>query len=469
MLCVGDLMLDRFIYGEVSRISPEAPIPVVRIGRETAVLGGAGNVVRNATALGAAICFVAVVGDDAVGREVTAMVGADERVEPYLLVERKRASTVKIRYIADGQQLLRADSETTKPIAKKTGATLIRVATDAVPLNDVVVLSDYAKGVLTPAVTKAVIAAARDAGKPVVVDPKGTDYARYAGATVVTPNRLELAGATGMRVDDEASVAEAAAALLERYAIDAAVVTSGKHGMSVVPRDGTPEHLQAEGREVFDVSGAGDTVVATLATALGRGTPLLEAARLANHAAGIVVGKVGTAVVYSEDLLHAIHAGEWSAVEAKVATLAGTVERVELWRRNGESIGFTNGCFDLLHPGHVSLLAQARTACDRLIVGLNSDASIARLKGPGRPIQSEAARSQVLASLASVDLVVVFEEDTPLALLEALRPDLLVKGADYRRDQVVGADIVEGYGGKVMLVQLAPGHSTSATIARIAK
>ncbi len=469
VLCVGDLMLDRFVYGEVSRISPEAPIPVVRISRETAVLGGAGNVVRNATALGATVCFVAVVGDDAIGRELTAMVGAEERVEPYLLVERKRASTVKTRYIADGQQLLRADSETTQPIAKKTVATLMRVATDAVAANDVVVLSDYAKGVLAPAVVKAIIAAARDLGKPVVVDPKGADFTRYGGATVITPNRPELAAATGMRVDDETAVAEAAAVLLERCAIDAAVVTSGKHGMSVVPGGGTPEHLKAEGREVFDVSGAGDTVVATLATALGRGAPLLEAARLANHAAGVVVGKVGTAVVYSDDLLRAIHADEWSTIEAKVATLARTVGRVDEWRRNGERIGFTNGCFDLLHPGHVSLLAQARTACDRLIVGLNSDASIARLKGPGRPIQSEAARGQVLASLASVDLVVVFEEDTPLALIDSLRPDLLVKGADYRHDQVVGADVVEGYGGEVMLVELAPGHNTTATIARIAK
>jgi D-beta-D-heptose 7-phosphate kinase/D-beta-D-heptose 1-phosphate adenosyltransferase len=469
LLCVGDLMLDRFVYGDVSRISPEAPIPIVRISRETAVLGGAGNVVRNATALGAAVCFIAVVGDDRVGHELTAMVGADERVEPYLLVERNRASTVKTRYIADGQQLLRADSETDKPITNKTVATLMRVATDAVARSDVVVLSDYAKGVLTPAVIESVITAARAAGTPVVVDPKGTDYTRYRGATVITPNRLELSAATGKRVDDEAAVAEAAVELIERCGIEFAVVTGGKHGMSLVPRAGAPEHLKAVGREVFDVSGAGDTVVATLATALGRAVPLAEAARLANHAAGVVVGKVGTAVVYSDDLLHAIHADEWSTIEAKVATLAGTFERVERWRQNGDRIGFTNGCFDLLHPGHVSLLSQARAACDRLIVGLNSDASIARLKGPNRPVQSEAARGQVLASLASVDVVVVFEEDTPLALIDALRPDLLIKGADYRHDQVVGADVVEGYGGKVMLVKLSPGHSTTATIARIAK
>ena len=468
VLCVGDVMLDRFVYGDVSRISPEAPIPVFQIKRETAMLGGAGNVVRNVIALGASACFVAVVGDDPVGRELTAMVGAEERVEPYLPVERDRPSTLKTRYIAGGQQLLRADNETTRPIVAETTDTVMRLATDAVAACDAVVLSDYAKGVLTQAVIEAVIGAARDAGKPVVVDPKGADFTRYRGATVLSPNRRELAAATRMPADDDAGIVAAAAALIEGCAVDAVVVTRGKDGMSVISRDGPHQHLPAAAREVYDLSGAGDTVVATVAAALGRGAKLEDAARLANHAAGVVVGKVGTAVVYSKDLLHAIHADEWSAIEAKIVTLAGAVERVEGWRRKGARIGFTNGCFDLLHPGQVSLLAQAKAACGRLIVGLNSDASVARLKGPDRPIQPDTARAQVLASLASVDLVVVFEEDSPLALIEALRPNLLVKGADYRLDQVVGADLVQSYGGKVMLAKLEPGYSTTRTIARIA-
>ncbi len=469
VLCVGDLMLDRYVYGTVSRISPEAPIPVFHIDREAAMLGGAGNVVRNLTALGAGVAFVAVVGDDAVGRKLTEMVGEDARIEPYLLVERGRPSTVKTRYIADGQQLLRADSETTRPVADALGETLERLVAGALEGCDVAVLSDYAKGVLSDAVIAAAIAAARAAGKPVIVDPKGKDYTRYRGAHVLTPNHRELAAETGIAADDDDAVARAAAALAARCEAETVVVTRGGDGMSVVARDGAVTHLPAEAREVFDVSGAGDTVVATLAAAMARGASVVEAARLANHAAGVVVGKLGTAVVYADELLHAVHADEWAAIEAKIATPAGAAARVARWRAEGLRIGFTNGCFDLLHPGHVSLLAQARAACDRLVVGLNSDASVARLKGADRPIQSETARSQVLASLAPVDLVVVFDEDTPLALIEALRPDVLVKGADYRRDEVVGGDLVESWGGRVLLAKLAPGHSTTRTIARIAK
>jgi len=469
VLCLGDLMLDRFVYGEVSRISPEAPIPVFQVGRETAMLGGAGNVVRNLVALGAGACFVAVVGDDPVGRDLTAMVGAEDRVEPYLLVERDRPSTVKTRYIAHGQQLLRADRETLAPVSDEIAETVIRVAGEAIETCDVVALSDYAKGVLTPAIVAAVIERARAAGKPVVVDPKGADFGRYRGATAITPNQRELMAATGIDGDDDAAVTRAARALIDEIAVAAVLVTRGRRGMSLITAEGERTHFAAEAREVFDVSGAGDTAMATFAAAIGRAAPLVEAARLANHAAGVVVGKVGTAVVGGDDLLHAIHANEWSAIEAKIVTRASAVERVRGWRERGLGIGFTNGCFDLLHPGHVSLLAQAKGACDRLVVGLNSDASVARLKGPGRPVQTEAARAQVIASLASVDLVVVFEADTPLALIEALRPELLVKGADYRLDQVVGGDLVAGYGGAVMLAKLAPGHSTTETIARLAR
>ncbi len=469
VLCVGDLMLDRFVTGEVGRISPEAPVPVFRVTGETRMLGGAGNVARNVTALGASACLVAVVGDDAEGRELAAMAGAEDRLEPSLVVEPGRPSTIKTRYIAAGQQLLRADSETDRPIAAASAEEAARLAADAVQTCDVVVLSDYAKGVLTQAVVDAVIGAARDAGKPVVVDPKGLDFERYRGATVLTPNQGELAAAAGMAVDDDSSAAAAAAALIERCAVEAVLATRGRDGMTLVGRDGAARHLSAEGREVYDVSGAGDAVVATFAAALGQGAPFEDAARLANHAAGIVVGKVGTAVVYSDDLLHAIHAGEWSTIEAKIVTLAGALDRVGGWRRTGQRIGFTNGCFDLLHPGHVSLLAQARAACDRLVVGLNGDASTTRLKGPDRPIQTEAARAQVLASLASVDLVVTFDEDTPLALIEALRPELLVKGADYSLADVVGAKEVQRTGGKVLLAKIEPGHSTTETIARLAK
>ncbi|MFQ5984388.1 MAG: D-glycero-beta-D-manno-heptose-7-phosphate kinase [Alphaproteobacteria bacterium] len=467
VLCVGDLMLDRFVYGEVQRISPEAPIPVFRVEHQAAAPGGAGNVVRNVLSLGASACFIAVVGDDPVGHELIGLVGDETQIEPYLLVERNRRSTLKTRYVAGGQQLLRADSETTQPISQQTADNVIRVAADVMGQANVVILSDYAKGVLTPAVTSAIIADARAAEKPVVVDPKGTDFGRYQGASVLTPNWRELAEAVMMPTGSQEELAEAARAARERFEVSAILVTRGAEGMSLVGPGDEVHHLAAEAREVFDVSGAGDTVIASFSVALGQGTPMPDAVRLANLAAGIVVGKVGTAVVYRDDLVRALHASELMYGEAKIMSPKATLNRIVQWRRAGEKIGFTNGCFDLLHPGHVALLAQARAVCDRLVVGLNSDASAARFKGRGRPIQSEIARAQVLASLATVDVIVIFGEDTPMKLIEAIRPEVLVKGADYRLEEVVGADFVQAYGGKVVLAEIRPGHSTSATIARL--
>ncbi|MGB8275410.1 MAG: D-glycero-beta-D-manno-heptose 1-phosphate adenylyltransferase, partial [Alphaproteobacteria bacterium] len=282
-----------------------------------------------------------------------------------------------------------------------------------------------------------------------------------------TPNRRELAEAVGSALDGDDAIVAAARRVIDTCGIESVLVTRSSDGMTLVPARGNAQHVRAEAREVFDVSGAGDTVVAAVAVALAAGIPIPEATRLANAAAGIVVGKVGTAVVHADELVTALHAQDLLAGGEKIAALAAALDKVAGWRSKGLKIGFTNGCFDLLHPGHVSLLAQAKGACDRLVVGLNNDASVRRLKGDGRPVQSEAARAQVLASLASVDLVVVFADDTPIRLIEAIRPDVLVKGADYRHDQVVGADIVRAYGGRVVLADLVEGHSTTATIARM--
>ena len=467
IMVLGDLMLDRFVYGEVERISPEAPVPVLRVGSEESMLGGAGNVVRNLVALGAQCCFVAVVGDDAIGRDLISMVGEEANIEPYLLVERGRRSTTKVRYVAGSQQLLRADRETDRAIEAATCARIVDIVETGLEGIDAMVLSDYAKGVLTPEVIEAAIAAARDAGIPVIVDPKSTDFGRYRGATVLTPNRRELAIATRMIAETDAEVVEAAARALEDSGADMILVTRSADGMSLVCRDGTVTHLEAQAREVFDVSGAGDTVVASFAAALGRGIGAADAARIANLAGGIVVGKVGTAVIHAEDLTHALRTSTFIANEEKVLVRSAAVEQVARWRKQGRRLGFTNGCFDLLHPGHVSLLRQARARCDRLVVGLNSDRSVRELKGPSRPVQEETSRAQVLASLADVDAVVIFDEETPIALIEALRPDLLVKGADYTVETVVGADIVTAYGGDVFLADLAAGHSTTATISRL--
>jgi D-beta-D-heptose 7-phosphate kinase/D-beta-D-heptose 1-phosphate adenosyltransferase len=468
VLCIGDVMLDRFVYGEVTRVSPEAPIPVCRVAEETAMLGGAGNVVRNLAALGAAVEAVLVVGDDEPGREVTRLVNGLAGVTAAVLVEPGRPTTVKTRYFAAGQQLLRADRETEDAIGTVTAEAVGRIGGDMLANAGALVLSDYGKGTLTPDVVARLIRRARELDVPVIVDPKGADYSRYRGATMVTPNRRELGEAAGRRLEGDEDIVAAAGQIIDSCEIGSVLVTRSANGMTFVA-PGAAHHLKAEAREVFDVSGAGDTVVATMAAACAAGVAPLESARLANVAAGIVVGKSGTAVAFPDEIVNALRASELLSGERKAMSLAAALDRIAGWRRRGERVAFTNGCFDLIHPGHVALLAQARATADRLVVGLNSDASTARLKGPTRPVQSETARAAVLGSFAAVDLVIIFGEDTPMKLIEAIRPEVLVKGADYRMDQVVGGDLVKSYGGKVVLAELAEGHSTTATIRRIAR
>lgn len=467
ILCVGDLMLDRFVYGAVERISPEAPIPVLRIQRESLMLGGGGNVVRNIAAVNAVSVFVSVIGDDEAGQRVSGLLAAETNTAPHLLIERNRTTTEKIRFIADSHQLLRADLETTVAISEGTVRDLATICASQIADCTLLVLSDYGKGVLTPDLIGRLIAAAQAAGKPVIVDPKGRDYQRYRGATLVTPNRTELHNATGMPVDSDERVVAAARHLIETCGIANVLVTRSEDGMSLVTGDGQVEHIAAAAREVFDVSGAGDTAIALLACGLAAGVPLSAAARLANVAAGLVVGKVGTAVVHVEELLQEMLEEQAEHDHEKVASLPDAQGIIGQWRRAGYRIGFTNGCFDLLHPGHVSLLAQARRTCDRLVVGLNADSSVRRLKGPERPLQSELSRAIVLSSLASVDLVVLFSEDTPITLIEAIRPDVLIKGADYTVETVVGADLVQSYGGKVMLAELVAEQSTTRLVHRM--
>jgi D-beta-D-heptose 7-phosphate kinase/D-beta-D-heptose 1-phosphate adenosyltransferase len=461
---IGDVMLDRYVYGRVERVSPEAPIPVVAVDREVALPGGAGNVVRNLTALGTAVAFVAVVGDDQPGSDLTGLIGGQPGVEPWMLVQGGRLTTVKTRYVAGGQQLLRADQEDPAPIHAKLAERMIRIARDAMAATSVTVLSDYGKGMFAGDVAPQLIAAARQMGRRVVVDPKGENYARYAGADVVTPSRRELALATGMPVGTDDQIVAAAGFLMQSHGFGAVLVTCAEDGMILVGPDGV-RRFPAEAADVYDVSGAGDTVVSTLAAGLAAGLALPVAARLSNLAAGVVVGKVGTAVAREADLLAAL--SPQGGALRKVVGADAAAEQIERWRQRGARIGFTNGVFDLLHPGHVHLLEQARTACDRLVIGVNSDASVRRLKGPTRPVQPEAARAAVLASLASVDLVCVFDQDTPAELISALHPDVLIKGADYTMETVVGVEQVTGWGGKVVLAELLPGHSTSATVARM--
>ncbi len=467
LLCVGDVMLDRYVYGSVDRISPEAPIPVLHTQRETATLGGAGNVVRNIAALGGKVEIVGVIGNDDTGKDLHKAFAELPGIGIHLLTDTTRPTTQKTRYVAHGQQLLRADYETAKPVDAAMEQKIIDTAAGLIKNVGVVILSDYAKGVLTPRVTTEIIRLAREAKKPIIIDPKGRDLARYKGATYLTPNRKELSEMVGKHIGSVPDAEAAARPMLESQNISNILVKLGADGVCLVGKDQPALHLHTKAREVFDVSGAGDTVAATLALALASGFTAEESAELANIAGSIVVGKVGTASVSRSELAHELLHGSAQRVKNKVVDWAAMADIAERWRKQGLKVGFTNGCFDLLHPGHISLLRQARSACDKLVVGLNSDASVKRLKGETRPVQNEAARGTVLGSLTDVDHVVIFGEDTPLELIKTVRPDILVKGADYTIDKIVGAKEVQGWGGKIVLAQLVEGQSTTGTIAKM--
>ena len=467
IVCVGDLMLDDFVYGEVSRISPEAPAPILAVHRNELTVGGAGNVARNIAALGARCIFLGVVGEDDASRTLMRALAAEPLIEPHIVVDARRPTTRKVRFVSEhhATHLLRADWELAEPLDAKTEKALIDRTLAALPRAGSVVLSDYAKGTLTPRVIRAVIEAANASGIPIIVDPKAVDYSIYRGATVVKPNRKELSEATRRRADSDADVIAAAAELNGVLGTEAVVVSLSDAGLMLVPTNGAPIHVPAYPVKLGDTSGAGDTVVAALAVLLATKAGYEPAVRAANAAAAVVVGKRGTATVSAAELRSRILPAASLAPEEKVVFDWSVLDqRLAAWR--DLRIGFTNGCFDLLHPGHIKLLSESRAACDRLIVGLNGDASVRRLKGEGRPLQEVHARAEVLAALEAVDLVVVFDQDTPLELIRRVRPKVLAKGGDYRREEVAGHELVESDGGDVILVDLMPGFSTSKIVRR---
>jgi D-beta-D-heptose 7-phosphate kinase / D-beta-D-heptose 1-phosphate adenosyltransferase len=466
VLVLGDVMLDRFVYGSVTRVSPEAPIPVLEVLRSLDSGGGAANVARNVAAIGATVTLIGVTGNDPWAADLREQLATSPGIDAQLIVDFDRPTTVKTRYVADGQQILRADRELRASLSADVERRILAQFEDSLRHADVVVLSDYAKGVLSKRITQTAIQAARDAAKPVIVDPKSKDLRKYTGATVLTPNRLELQAACGFECATDETVESAARPFLDNDVCGAMVVTRGKDGMSVVVKGQAAVHLRTMARQVFDVSGAGDTAVAAMASGIAAGASIVSASTLANLAAGIVVGKLGTAVVTVSELIEQLTPLAARAGDSKIYTLESVLKLVHAWRANGASIAFTNGCFDLVHPGHVSLLDQAKRTADRLIVGLNADASIRRLKGPDRPIQNEIARATVLSSLKFVDAVVIFSEDTPIEMIHALEPDVLVKGADYTLDAVVGGDFVRSRGGSVVLADLVEGESTTSMVGR---
>lgn len=469
VLCIGDLMLDRFMYGKVDRISPEAPIPVFKAEREVSMLGGAGNVVRNLLSLGCSASFAAIIGDDAVGTRLTALVGAEENLIPYMVSERGRTSTEKTRYVAGSQQLLRSDHETSKPVSADSQQRLLDLIASELGEHQAVILSDYGKGVLTPEICRAAIEKAAALNIPVFVDPKQRDVSIYRGATVLSPNAKELAHACGVdRFDSDEALIDAARQLAVKHQFRYVLATRGEHGMTLVDAEGLIAHIHAVAQEVFDVSGAGDTVIATLAATYAAGARMQEAAELANLAAGVVVGRLGTAVVHRTDLTAALYAHRAVALQQKILPLSTAADMIANFKRDGLTIGFTNGCFDIMHAGHISLLLDAKKRCDKLFVGLNTDASVRALKGPSRPVNAEMDRAQVLAALSAVDGVILFDEETPIQLIQTLQPDVLMKGADYTKEQVVGWELVESYGGRVELIPLKDGYSTTGIIRKLA-
>jgi D-beta-D-heptose 7-phosphate kinase/D-beta-D-heptose 1-phosphate adenosyltransferase len=442
---------------------------VVNVERFMDMPGGAANVARNVAALGGQAILLGVVGDDGWALDLRTQLALSPTIEARLVIDSSRVTSVKTRYVADGQQVMRADRESRLPLSTAVAQRLLHEFSSALRDVDLIVLSDYAKGVLSASVTSAAIGLARSAGKTIIVDPKARDLTKYQGASILTPNRVELQTACDAECSSEEQVVAGARRILAQNICDAIVVTRGKDGMSVIESRGTVAHLPTTAREVFDVSGAGDTVVATLSLGLAAGAKTADAATLANVAAGIVVGKRGTATVTTGEIVAALRLFDGRTDPQKIFALDTVLQLARSWRQQGLKVAFANGCFDLLHPGHISLLEQARLAADRLIVGLNADLSIRRLKGPGRPVQGEVARATVLAAVKSVDAVVIFPEDTPMRLIEALEPDVLVKGADYAIETVVGADLVLSRGGRVVLAELLSGHSTSDTVKRVAE
>lgn len=463
LMVVGDLMLDEYLWGRVDRISPEAPVQVVRVGTETSVLGGAGNVIRNLISLGASVTAAGVVGDDAAGgliRSRLEQLGVDSAG---VMIDDNRPTSLKSRVMAGHQQVVRIDREDDAPVTEVHGRAILKLAARRLAELDGLILSDYAKGVLTRELVSGLISLFRDAGKPVVVDPKGRDYRRYHGAALITPNQKEALEALGLDYADPAAADTAATSLARDNGWSALLVTRGAQGMSLYRHSAEPYHIPARARQVYDVSGAGDTVVAVSGLGLACGWSLETSAQLANLAAGVVVAKVGTAAITEDELINAARPGR----QGKIMSAAELEAAVDRLKADGKKVVFTNGCFDLLHVGHIHFLQRSRAEGDVLVVGLDDDQSVARLKGEARPVIGQTERARILAALDCVDLVTVFRTDDLPGLLDRLAPDVLTKGANYNIRGVVGGRRVESDGGRVALIPLEGEMTTSAVVKKV--
>ena len=463
VLVVGDLMIDHYLWGNTDRISPEAPVPVVDVAEETTVLGGAGNVINNLVALGATVSVAGAIGDDPVGRELTLMLRSINVAFDGLVTQPGRKSSKKSRIVASGQQIVRYDKETKTAISDETATAILTWIEKEAFRYDMIILSDYGKGVITTALAQGIIAIARQSDKKVLVDPKGRDYAKYRGAHLLTPNRKEASEATGIEIVDDASLERALLHLKTECDLERSMITLSEDGIAIY--DTRTKRFPTVALEVFDVTGAGDTVIASMAFALSSGANVDDAARFANLAAGVVVGKIGSATVTLDEIEAYEATLHQSSSEAHIKSFEEIGRIVSRCRSEGRRIVFTNGCFDILHVGHVKYLQEAKSYGDILIVGLNSDSSVRTLKGPERPINTEDDRAYLLAALEAVDYVVKFGDETPYELIRMVRPDILAKGGDYEGKKVVGSE----FSGELRLVRFVEGKSTTSTITKIQK
>jgi D-beta-D-heptose 7-phosphate kinase/D-beta-D-heptose 1-phosphate adenosyltransferase len=464
LLVIGDVMLDKYIWGEVGRISPEAPVPVVRAMHQTSQPGGAANVAMNLAKLGAAVSLLGFAGGDLDETLLLTSLEAN-RIESQFVSCAGFPTITKTRIVGGRQQMLRLDSENLGGRSDSDHERLLTKALEQLPDSHAVVLSDYAKGTITPSLCQAIISKARKLHIPVLVDPKTADFSCYRGATTICPNLQELSAALKSDGRNLDAVLAAGEQMAKNLDLEYLTATLSDKGIAVV-REGYRFVAPAVARQVFDVSGAGDTVIAVLALCLASGLAIESAVQLANVAAGIVVGKVGTVPIERHELLAALAPEISLQAENKILTLNELQRRVAAWRSNGDVVVFTNGCFDLLHVGHITLLEESRRLGDRLIIAINSDASVSALKGPSRPVVDENARARVLAALAAADAVVIFGEPTPLETILAVRPDVIVKGGDYREDDVVGAKEVNSWGGRVCIIPIVEGYSTTRLVDR---
>jgi len=461
LLVIGDLMIDHYLWGSCERISPEAPVQVISVDRESTVLGGAGNVVNNLKLLGAQVDVISVIGSCEVSDELKNLLKNIEVGSQYLITQEDRITTKKSRIIAAQQQVVRYDRESSDEISIESQKLILKSFTSIINNYDCVLLSDYGKGVLTSNLTKSLISIANKTNKKVLVDPKGVDYSKYKGAYLLTPNKKEASEATQVTIKDDASLTKAITQLKTEYDLDISLITLSDQGVAIY--DDTLRTHPTVAREVFDVTGAGDTVLASLGFALAYGYQIDDSVKFSNLAAGVVVGKIGTATATLNEIIEYESSLNRSCSDGHIKTLEEITTLSSELKTRGKKIIFTNGCFDILHAGHVRYLETAKSYGDILILGLNSDRSVSALKGEGRPINTQLDRAYILAALEAVDYVVVFDEDTPYNLLKAVKPHILVKGDDYEGKAVVGQDIAD----ELKLVQFVDGKSTTKTIEKI--